>query len=102
MKLNVNYREINRIGNSVENKAIELNRKINELVVLIDSFKDCWDGSDCNTFINKSTTYLKERKIDVAEVKKVGFLIKKSSGLYGNKDVEWKEVISKEEEIQNV
>lgn len=102
MKLNVNYREINRIGNSVEGKAVELNRKINELVVLIDSFKDCWEGTDCNTFINKSTTYLKERKYDVTEVKKVGYLIKKSSGLYCNKDVEWKEVVSKEEEVENV
>ena len=57
MKLNVNYREINRIGNSVESKAVELNRKINELVVLIDSLKDCWGGNDCTTFINKSTLF---------------------------------------------
>ena len=102
MKLNVNYREINRIGNSVESKAVELNRKINELVVLIDRLKDCWGGNDCTTFINKSTTYLKERKNDVTEVKRVGYLIKKFSGLYNTKDVEWKEVVSKEEEFENV
>ncbi|MGN1371905.1 MAG: hypothetical protein ACI4XM_06510 [Candidatus Coprovivens sp.] len=102
MKLNVNYREISRIGSSVENKAIDLNRKINELIVLINNFGDCWEGNDCSIFINNSTTYLKNRKSDVVEVKRVGALIKKSSGLYNMTDVEWKEVVSKEEEFDNV
>lgn len=102
MKLNVNYKEINRIGSSVENKAVELNRKINELIVLIDNFNESWEGTDCTTFINKATTYLKERKSEVTEVKRVGSLIKKSSGLYNTKDVEWKEVVSKEEEFEHV
>lgn len=102
MKLNVNYKETNRIGCSVENKALELNRKINELIVLIDNLKDCWGGNDSATFINNSTAYLKERKTEVKEVKKVGYLIKKSSSLYSNEDVTWKEVIKKEEEFENV
>lgn len=102
MKLNVNYKETNKIGCSVDNKAIELNRRINELIVLIESIKDCWDGNDSATFINTSTTYLKERKAEVNEIKRVARLIKKSSSLYNNEDVTWKEVVSKEEEFYNV
>lgn len=101
MELNVNYKEINRIGNNVGNKAVELNRKLNELIVLIESFSGSWEGIDCTTFVNNSTTYLKERRKDIVEVKRVGELIKKSSGLYNNKDVEWKEVVSKEEEFDS-
>lgn len=98
MKLNVNYKETNRIGCSVENKAVELNRRINELVVLIESVNDWWSGVDSANFINKSTSYLKERKAEVNEIKRVAGLIKRSSSLYGNEDVTWKEVITKEEE----
>ena len=41
MKLNVNYKEVHRIGKSTDNKAVDLNRRINELIVLIDNLRYC-------------------------------------------------------------
>ena len=102
MKLNVNYKEVHRIGKFTDSKAVDLNRRINELIVLIDNLSYCWSGEDSETFIKNSTKYLKERKQEVLEIRQVASAIKKSSNLYGTKDVEWKEIVKREEEFENV
>lgn len=98
MKLSVNYNEINRIAKNVDNKTVEFNRKLNELVVLIESLSSCWEGPDADTFIKNSTTYLKERKQEVNELRKLANVISNSSKRYSHSDVEWKVTVAREDE----
>lgn len=96
MKLSVNYNEVNRIGVLVGNKSNELETKIKEIMKLIAELNKYWEGPDYNTFYDNSISYLESKKTELAELRRISYLMCKASSKYSSKDVEWGNHMRKE------
>lgn len=96
MKLKVNYREIEQIANNVYNKSVEVEEDIVEIIKLIESIKNCWNGKDSDKFRMNSSIYVKNIGVTTNELKNICNFIKHISSRYEEKDIIFENTIKKE------
>jgi len=96
MKIKVNYRELENISVFVDEKTVELETDLRDVMTLIGQIKNCWKGIDSENFILNSTTYVKNTNINVTELKNISNLIKTIATKYGEKDTSFEKEIKKE------
>ena len=90
MNLNVNYNNLNDIGNFVLEYEDKLNSCLDEITKVIPEISVAWTGDDSKIFTTKLNNYIKKRQIENDEIKVIGDLVIKCSGAYRERDIEWK------------
>lgn len=100
MYLKTNYKEINNVGDYVFKETEKLDLTLKEILKLTESVKECWQGSDSMNFINKASTYIKNRETNINELKNISYLIQKVSRAYENKDAEWEKKMREVTEME--
>ena len=62
MDLSVKYKELEKVVNSINNRAISLDKQIELLESNVEKLKDNWNGYDADTFYNSINPFLDELK----------------------------------------
>lgn len=98
MDFKVNYDIINDVGSNVFKEAEKLEKTLSEILTLIEKLGTCWSGIDYNEFAGASTTYIKNLRFNVEELKTLGKFIQLASSIYQETDQEWEKKIKEMEE----
>ena len=96
MNLSVNYEELKELSTYVESKYLELDKKFDEIIGLLDEVEKNWVGNDSTVFLVKSRYYVEKEKIDNEKVKDIATILEKVSGKYEENDKAFDEQVKKE------
>ena len=96
MELKVNYEELKDLGKYVDTKHDEINKKLEEILKLLDEVEENWEGNDATVFLAKSKYYVEKEIIDNEKVKDVSTVLGKVSGKYEGNDVAFDNQMKKE------
>lgn len=96
MILKVNYEKLNEMGIFIGTKREEITTTLEEILKLINEVPGAWKGIDSETFVSKSSQYVKSQIINAQKVENLSELLNIFSNGYKDKDEQWKEEMKKE------
>lgn len=59
MKLKVKNEELNQVKEKLDDKTVDLQKQLQNLLVQVNELKKVWQGEDAEEFYNKAEIYIK-------------------------------------------
>ena len=96
MKTSVKYNELNELSNFIISKKEEIDLLFQEMIEIIDSVDNAWQGTDCKEFIKGATSKLEIEKKNNNSLKVFADDLKIVADNYMNFDNKWAEEAKRE------
>ena len=87
MDLKVNYEDLKELSKYVETTYENVEKKLKEILQLLNDVENNWEGNDATVFLAKSKYYVEKEIIDNSKIKDVSTILDKVSGKYKGNDV---------------
>ena len=87
MDLKVNYEDLKDLSKYTDNTYNDVDKKLKEILALLDKVEENWEGNDATVFLAKSKYYVEKEIIDNDRIKDVSTILDKVSGKYKGNDI---------------
>lgn len=93
MIIKANYEEMNSTEKQLKEQSNNLNKEVDNLLLLLEEVKNAWSGNDSEIFVGKAEAYFKNIKQISGSIENFATFIKYVSNSYETRDLRWKQEI---------